>query len=186
MDKGNTKEAQKLFNKAIIILANFYEKCRSGNFEQLQILFFRDKLEGFTDVVDVVSDGHAAVLSNRAALGKGLGHDSQEFDALIKDVVYLEQFTGFRVRPEIVMVPVPVHTIPGHGFGISGNSLEPVFAHGIVSCKRLSHNDQESEPGKKDMMMLDLFHALTGYADSLHSQFRGINAVEVEDRTTIK
>jgi hypothetical protein len=157
-----------------------------GDFEQLQILFFRDKLEGFTDVVDVVSDGHAPVLSHGAAFGKGLGHDGQEFDALVKDVVHLEQLIGFRARSEIVVVPVPVHTIPGHYLGISGNGLEPVFSHGIILCKRFGHNDEESEPGKKNMMVLDLFHVLTGCAESLHSQFRGVNAVEVEDEITIK
>jgi hypothetical protein len=157
-----------------------------GDFEQLQILFFRDKLEGFTDVIYVFSDSHAPVLSHGAAFGKGFGHDGQEFDALVEDMVHLEQLIGFRARSEIVVVPVPVYTIPGHGLGISGHGLEPAFSHGIVPRKRFGHNDKESEPGKKNMVMLDLFHLLTGCAESLHSQFRGVDAVEVEDEITIK
>ena len=167
-------------------LSELYKKCRSGDFEQLQVLFFRDELQGFTDVVDVTLDGHAPVLPHGAALGKGFGHDGQEFDALVKNVVHLKHLVGFRVRSEIAMVSIPVHTISHHGLGIPGNGLEPVFSHGIIPCKCLGHNDEESESGKKDMVMLNLFHALTGRAESLHSQFRGVDAVEVEDAVTIK
>ena len=146
----------------------------------------RVKLEGFTDVVDVVADGHAPVLPHGAAFGKGLGHDGQKFDALVKNMIHLEQLIGFRAGSEIVVVPVPVHTIPCHGLGIPGNGLEPVFSHGIIPCKRFGHNNEESESGKKNMVMLDLFHVLTGCAESLHSQFRGVDAREVEDESTIK
>jgi hypothetical protein len=125
-------------------------------------------------------------LPHWAALGKGLGHDGQKFDTLVKDVVHLEKFAGFRIRSEIVMVAIPIHTIPGHDISIPGNRFESLFSHGIISRKCFGHNDEESESGKKDMIVLDLFHGLTGCAESLHSQFRGLKAVEVEDEITIK
>jgi len=63
------------------------ERGGSGDFEQLQIFFFGDELQGFADIVDIVLDGHAAVLPNGVAFGKRLGHDGEQFDPLVEDVV---------------------------------------------------------------------------------------------------